>query len=397
VQTLRRLPGTFFDAYFSGRYTMDRSEDGSIFIDRDGKHFGQVLEYLRNGVVSVADKDASELDIGELRWLKREFGFYCIELSAEPQEVAFVVGGTGVGIKRVASMERYDVLSGAWLEAAPMAIAKAYFGLSTLSDGDLYAAGGVAADELILSSVERYDSSRDFWSVAPSLPRPRYAHCACAVGDAMYVVGGIEQDEGGEAKTVDSVLKFDCRMQTWSEVAPMPEELDHAGACVLGSDIYVFGGRIENGTPTSSTYRFNTETNAWATLAPMPEAKSQQSVFVLNGLIYVMGGFDIDNYSNTSVHRFDPLANLWSAVAPMSVARTALGSFVLDGSIYAVGGFDGETVLSSMERYSVALDSWSEVLGVELGMARDSFGALVLRLEVDLFDSLIAKAKSEGL
>jgi hypothetical protein len=36
VQTLRRLPSTFFDAYFSGRYTLDRSEDGSIFIDRDG-------------------------------------------------------------------------------------------------------------------------------------------------------------------------------------------------------------------------------------------------------------------------------------------------------------------------------------------------------------------------
>jgi hypothetical protein len=75
VQTLRRLPGTFFDAYFSGRYTMDRSEDGSIFSDRDGKHFGQVLEYLRDGMVSVAEQDLSELDMGELRWLKREFGF----------------------------------------------------------------------------------------------------------------------------------------------------------------------------------------------------------------------------------------------------------------------------------------------------------------------------------
>jgi hypothetical protein len=74
VQTLRRLPGTFFDAYFSGRYTMDRSEDGSIFIDRDGKHFGQVLEYLRDGVVSVVERDAARLDVGELRWLKREFG-----------------------------------------------------------------------------------------------------------------------------------------------------------------------------------------------------------------------------------------------------------------------------------------------------------------------------------
>jgi hypothetical protein len=84
VQTLRRVPGTFFDAYFSGRYTMDRSKDGSIFIDRDGKHFGLLLEYLRDGVVAVAERDLSELDVGELRWLKREFGFYCIELYAEP-------------------------------------------------------------------------------------------------------------------------------------------------------------------------------------------------------------------------------------------------------------------------------------------------------------------------
>ena len=54
VQTLRRAKGTFFDAYFSGRYAMDRAEDGSVFIDRDGEAFGHVLEYLRDGVVSVA-------------------------------------------------------------------------------------------------------------------------------------------------------------------------------------------------------------------------------------------------------------------------------------------------------------------------------------------------------
>jgi predicted site-specific integrase-resolvase len=57
VQTLRRLPHTFFDAYFSGRYAMDRCEDGSIFIDRDGEHFGQVLEYMRDGVLSVVEQD----------------------------------------------------------------------------------------------------------------------------------------------------------------------------------------------------------------------------------------------------------------------------------------------------------------------------------------------------
>jgi chorismate mutase len=54
VQTLRRVPRTFFDAYFSGRYAQDVCADSSIFIDRDGEHFGQVLQYLRDGVVSVA-------------------------------------------------------------------------------------------------------------------------------------------------------------------------------------------------------------------------------------------------------------------------------------------------------------------------------------------------------
>ena len=51
VQTLRRVKGTFFDAYFSGRDAMDHAEDGSVFIDRDGEAFGHVLEYLRDGVV----------------------------------------------------------------------------------------------------------------------------------------------------------------------------------------------------------------------------------------------------------------------------------------------------------------------------------------------------------
>jgi hypothetical protein len=393
VQTLRRLPGTFFDAYFSGRYTMDRSEDGSIFIDRDGKHFGRVLEYLRDGIVSVAEKGALELDVGELRWLKREFGFYCIELDAEPQEVAFVVGGKIVGNKRLATVECYDVSSGGWREAAPMATARSEFGLCMLSDGDLYATGEVTSGDVALATVERYDASLDTWSAAPSLPRPRYGHCACAVGNAMYILGGIEEDDEGGEEAVNSVLKFDRRMQIWSGVANMPEERDNAAACMLGSDIYVFGGDNGERELTLTTYRFHTETNKWTTLAPVPNTNSMHSVSVLDGLIYLMGGWNCDGNTKSSVHRFDPVANSWSTVAPMSVARTSLRSFVVGGNIYAVGGFDDRNRLSSMERYSVTSDSWSEVIGGKMSAARNNLEALVMRLEVDFFDSLIAKAR----
>jgi hypothetical protein len=44
VQTLRRMPHIFFDAYFSGRYAQDVCRDGSIFVvDRGDEHFGYVL------------------------------------------------------------------------------------------------------------------------------------------------------------------------------------------------------------------------------------------------------------------------------------------------------------------------------------------------------------------
>jgi N-acetylneuraminic acid mutarotase len=350
-------------------------------------------------VVSVAERDASKLDVGELRWLKREFGFYCIELYADPQEVAFVVAGIGDKNKELTSAESYNLADGVWREAAPMSTARADFGLGALVGNELYIIGGEDVDQKPLATMERYDSGQNTWSAAPSLPRPLFAHCACTVGNAIYVLGGIEQDEEGGLITVNNVLKFDCGKQSWSEVAPMPEERDTAGACVVDGDIYIFGGTTDNGVRTSTTYRFSTETNEWTTLAPMPEAKSHHSVSVLDGLIYVLGG-DNDDYdvnSVSSVHRFDPVANLWSAVAPMCIARRTPGSFVLGGNIYAVGGYRGGKRLSSMERYSVASDSWSEVLGGELSTARSCFGALVVRLEVDLFDSLIAKAKSAGM
>jgi hypothetical protein len=392
VQTLRRLPNTFFDAYLSGRYAIDRSEDGSIYIDRDGEHFGQVLEYLRDGVLFVAERDPAELDVDVLRWLKREFGFYCIEVATEPQEVAFAVGGSdGMGDGRMlASIEQYEVASGAWQVDAPMAVARNKFCLCKL-DGELYVTGGMCGDSETLASVERYDPNHDTWCAAPALPRPRHGHCACTVGDAMYVIAGIDRLPVIDETTVSSLLMFDSRTQTWSEAAPMPEERESAAACVLGSDIYVFGGYSDHDIDSiaSTTYRFSTESNTWATLAPMPEAKYDHKVCVLRGLLYVMGGWDGDSCLS-SVHRYNPVENSWSDVAHMSVGRAIFGAFVLGGSVYAVGG---DLTPTSMELYCVATNSWSEVSGGKLGEERDDFSVHTIHVDVNFFDNLIAKAE----
>jgi hypothetical protein len=114
AQSLRCVPHTFFDAYFSGWYAQDVCDDGSIFVDRHGEYFGHILEYMRDGVVSVAEPGACP-SMSLLRALKREFGFYCIELCGEEPvepEMAFVMGGiTGDDDDTcfmLSSMERYD-------------------------------------------------------------------------------------------------------------------------------------------------------------------------------------------------------------------------------------------------------------------------------------------------
>ena len=55
VTTLRNAPSpSLFSAMFSGRHSLPTSGgDGSVFIDRDGRHFSAVLNYLRDGQVGV--------------------------------------------------------------------------------------------------------------------------------------------------------------------------------------------------------------------------------------------------------------------------------------------------------------------------------------------------------
>jgi N-acetylneuraminic acid mutarotase len=387
VQTLRRVPHTFFDAYFSGRYAQDMCRDGSIFVDRDGEHFGHVLEYMRDGVVSVAEPGA-EPSASLLRALKREFGFYCIELvveqPAEPEqlEMAYVIGGAGADRRELSSMERYDVASGQWSAAAAMSTRRAYFSTCVLA-GELYVTGGAGgaggATGISLSSVEKYSPLSDTWSAVTSLPSARAAHTAVTVGTSVYVLGGDHVPA-----TTASVLKFDSVQEVWSEVEPMPEARMLAAACTVGNDIYVFGGKSEGEIPELSVFKFDTVANEWSSLAPMPHTCQFQNATLLGDLVYIVGAGN-----GKVVLCFDPASLVWSTLASTAYNRKGAGSFALGGSLYVIGG-KVQPSSSSMECYDVARNIWTDAASMLEG--RRYFGAVTIGSagsaeEQDLFDS----------
>jgi N-acetylneuraminic acid mutarotase len=384
VQTLRRVPHTFFDAYFSGRYSQDVCRDGSIFVDRDGEHFGHILEYMRDGVLSVAEPGAQP-SVDLLRKLKREFGFYCIDLAAEqlmePEQIEFVyvMGGDGAGGLLQPTMEKYDTQSEHWSVAAKMGTARDIFGACSI-EGELYVTGGRGDGNHLLSSVEKYSPADDTWSVVAPLPGARSSHAAIAVGSAIYVLGG---NRGVE--TLTTTLKYDIAQGSWSEVAPMPAGRWGVAACAVGRDIFVFGGVCSANQLQASVFKFDTEANEWTTLAPMSSASCHHSASVLNGSVYIVGAGN-----GREVLRYDPSSGAWSTLAPKSHGRQGGYSFALDGRLYVAGGHNSS---SSVERYDTASNTWTTVEDMLEG--RRFFGAVTIQCpaeEQDVFNLLITKA-----
>jgi hypothetical protein len=383
------VPHTFFDAYFSGRYAQDVCADGSIFVDRDGEHFGHVLEYMRDGHVSVAEVGACP-SVSLLRALKREFGFYCIELvaeqPAEPEqlEMTYVMGGyVGPGFGRgvLSSMERFDASSGQWSAAASMSTARHSFGACALGGG-LYVLGGRDNSNRQLSSVEKYSPASDAWSTVAPMPDARSGNAAVAVGSAIYVLGGYDAGE-----IMASVLKFDGMHGTWSEIAPLPQAICGVAACAIGSDIFVLGGlsAAHGGEAQASVYKLDTVTNELSTLAPIPLGCVGHSASVLGGLAYIAGA----GPTRKAVLRYD---HVWSTLTPTLNPKLKGGSFVLGGCLYAAGGSRSP---SSVERYDVTSDTWTALAGMLQARSYPcavTNGSTGPAEEQNLFDSLIAKA-----
>jgi hypothetical protein len=362
VQTLRRLPHTFFDAYFSGRYAQDVCLDGSIFVDRDGEHFGHLLEYMRDGVVSVAEADAHP-SVSLLRALKREFGYYCVELMAEePAEAAqletvYVMGGEAQGT--LLSMEQYNAVSGQWSAAAVMGNVRLNFGTCVIAS-EIYVTGGLDTDGRGRSTMEKYSPQSDTLSAVVPVPVGMYMHSTVAVGSDMYVLGG----------SAEGVYKFDSKQGTWNEVEPPPRVIFASAAIAVGTDIYVFGGfdEVSFGIEEDCVYKYDTLVDAWSALAPMPHACCYHSASICNGIVYIVGA----GAGGHEVLRFNPASAEWSTLGSTCYNRRGGSSFVLGGILYvAGGGMRGNT--PSVDRYNPDADTWTAVADMLEG--RSSFGA----------------------
>ncbi|XP_078389853.1 BTB/POZ domain-containing protein KCTD21-like [Cetorhinus maximus] len=89
-ETLTRYPDSMLGAMFKGQLSSRRDQAGNLFIDRDGKPFRHILNYLRSSHLDLPE------GYRELRLLKREADFYQVgplleELVAQQQDRGYAL------------------------------------------------------------------------------------------------------------------------------------------------------------------------------------------------------------------------------------------------------------------------------------------------------------------
>ena len=97
--------------------------------------------------------------------------------------------------------------------------------------------------------------------------------------------------------------------------------------------------------------------------APMPSERSALCTAVLDGKIYAIGGLRNEEAVLSVVEVYDPATDSWDTElrTPMPTARCVIDCAVVDGKIYVFGGSNtgGPSILSTVEVYDPATDTWN--------------------------------------
>ncbi|XP_076799689.1 kelch-like protein 23 [Clavelina lepadiformis] len=173
----------------------------------------------------------------------------------------YASGGVSFSLSQ-SSVEEYDVEGNDWMDIPSMLHRRSAHAL-VAGNGALYAVGGWAGKEkgqILLNTVESLDPRVGRWNNEPAMSTYRSGLAAVIFNNDIYAIGGANAN--GDIQS--SVIRLDTRSKAWCPVGFMTEPRQGHCACVVGQKIFVVGG---NKSKTVEAY--DPATNMWTVVAPL--------------------------------------------------------------------------------------------------------------------------------
>jgi hypothetical protein len=122
--------------------------------------------------------------------------------------------------------------------------------------------------------------------VAGHLPVPLRYTSVVAVGRKLLIMGGSTPTGAS-----DAIYRFDSATGSVTQIGRLPRAITHAGAAVLGGEVYLVGGRGDTTEARSaSVWAINPATGAVRAAGRLPQPLSDAGVLADGAAIIVAGG-----------------------------------------------------------------------------------------------------------
>ncbi|XP_026077644.1 kelch domain-containing protein 8A-like [Carassius auratus] len=252
-----------------------------------------------------------------------------------------VVGGMGKDQRPLKAVEVYNTEEGKWRKRC--SLREASMGLSvTVKDGRALAVGGMGADLLPRSVLQQYDLRKDMWALLPPMPTPRYHTSICLLGSKIYVAGGRQCK-----RLVKAFEVFDMESRTWSSLPSLPCKRSYSGVlwdsaghlCWLGG--LRQGGLHQSSKFTKNVNIFDTNQGTWLKsedTVPLKTKRADFATAIVRGRMIVAGGLGHQPSVLDTVEAFHPEKRKWEMLSPMASPRCSATSIVIRDRLLVVGG-----------------------------------------------------------
>jgi len=265
------------------------------------------------------------------------------------ESVVVITGGhDGIGLsKQTATNNTYSFLLSRkhWLPLSTMPYPRTRHGAAVCC-GQLFVIGGNSSDPMC-----SFNPKQNNW-ISGMVEVSKRVHCSVtAFHEELYVIGGEDH--------WNSIDKYNPTLEEWMEVASTKTGRAAHCAVAMGNLGYVLGGFDESACH-KCVECFNPLTGQLTDKPCMTYARRFAGAAALGGKIFIVGGYADMAWETlqASCEMFDPIVNQWTLVSSPVIPRAACAMVRFDDHLYLFGGEDTKYKLDSVECYDVQSDKW---------------------------------------
>jgi len=243
-----------------------------------------------------------------------------------------------------------------WTTVAPSSVARQEVSYVYVPEMNrFYLAGGKSTLQ------EAYDPTTNEWSDVAPLPEAVDHLQSVALHGRIYYIGGLA---AFPRPSVATVYIYDAIRNTFSRGADMPagRERGAGGIATYNGKIYIAGG-LHDGSAVAAFDVYDPATNTWTEMPDMPRVRDHFQGAVVGNRFYAIGGRNTTIAATiTAADAFDFSTNRWlTGMAPLPTPRGGFGAAFVGTRILIVGGETSAGTLNRVEAYDTAANTWQSL------------------------------------